>query len=187
MMESLLFIRHAETDLAGRFCGHSDPPVNERGFRQIGELLRALKNERIDAVYSSDLSRSMITADAIGSAFGLSPIPVPELREIDFGEWEALSWQEIESRDRDYARRWSEAFPDLAAPNGESYEAFQSRVLSKVNHLLAAASQRCAAVVTHAGVMRVVLRSLCGFDEQESWNRSKEYCGFFRYESGRTQ
>jgi broad specificity phosphatase PhoE len=39
-MDSLLFIRHAETDLAGRFCGHSDPPVNKRGHRQIKELLR---------------------------------------------------------------------------------------------------------------------------------------------------
>jgi broad specificity phosphatase PhoE len=185
-MANLLFIRHAETDLAGRFCGHSDPPVNERGIRQITELMRVLKNERIDALYTSDLSRSKVTANAIGKAYGLSPIVLPELREIDFGEWEGLNWQEIELRDPVYARRWSEAFPDLAAPGGESFEAFQSRVLDNVNHLLAAASQRCA-VVTHAGVMRVVLRSLCGLDEQEAWDRTREYCGFFRYESGRTQ
>lgn len=184
-MDTLLFIRHAETDLAGRFCGQSNPPVNERGLRQIDDLLKALKNESIDAVYSSDLSRSLITADAIGRPFGLSTIVVPALREIDFGKWEGLSWVEIEARDHAYACRWTEAYPELPAPGGEPFETFQSRVLTEIDRLLAVSSQRCAAVVTHAGVMRVVLRSLCGLDEQEAWERTKAYCGFLRYQSGR--
>jgi broad specificity phosphatase PhoE len=188
MIETLLFIRHAETDFAGRFCGHSDPPVNQRGLRQIEELIEALKIESvgagsIDAIYTSDLSRTLATADAIGRLFGLSPIKVPGLREIGFGEWEGLSWAEIESRDPVYARQWSEAYPNLPAPGGEGFEAFQSRVLSEVNRLLAM-SHRCAAVVTHAGVMRVVLRSLCGLEEQEAWERTKAYCSVCRYQAG---
>jgi broad specificity phosphatase PhoE len=183
-MDTLIFIRHAETNLAGRFCGNSNPPVNERGYRQIEELLKTLKTESLDAVYASDLSRSLTTADAIGKVFGLSPIAVPELREIGFGEWEGLSWAEIESRNQAYARRWSEAYPDLPAPDGEPFTAFQSRVLTEVKRLLAITSQRCVAVVTHAGVMRVVLRSLCGLDEQEVWERTREYCGMFRYQQG---
>lgn len=182
MTGTLLFIRHAETDLAGRFCGHSDPPVNNLGLRQIEELIERLKTESIDAVYASDLSRSLTTANAIGRAFALSPIKIPELREIDFGQWEGLSWQEIEGRDRIYACRWSGAYPDLPAPDGELLDAFQSRVLGVVKHLLAITSHRCAAVVTHAGVMRVVLRSLCGLDDQEAWERTKTYCGLFRYQ-----
>jgi broad specificity phosphatase PhoE len=185
MTDTLLFIRHAETDLAGRFCGHSDPPVNEHGLRQIEELVERLKTESIDAVYASDLSRSLTTANAIGRAFAISPIKVPELREIAFGEWEGLSWQEIESRDRVYASRWSEAYPDFPAPGGELFDAFQSRVLGVVKHLLEITSHRCAAVVTHAGVMRVVLRSLCGLDDQEAWEQTKAYCGLFRYQPNR--
>jgi len=185
MTDTLLFIRHAETDLAGRFCGHSDPPVNKHGLHQIEELIERLRTESIDAIYASDLSRSLTTADAIGRAFALSPVTVPELREIDFGEWEGLSWQEIESRDRVYTCRWSEAYPDLPAPGGELFDAFQSRVLSVVKHLLAITSQGRAAVVTHAGVMRVVLQSLCGLGEQEAWERTKPYCGFFRYQPRR--
>ena len=96
MTDALLFIRHAETDLAGRFCGHSDPPVNERGHQQIEGLLRALENEPIDAIYTSDLSRALMTADTIGKTFRLSPAAVPGLREIDFGDWEGLNWQQIE-------------------------------------------------------------------------------------------
>jgi broad specificity phosphatase PhoE len=185
MIDTLLFVRHAETDLVGRFCGHSDPPVNQRGLRQIEELIEMLRTESIDAIYASDLSRSLTTANALGKVFGLSPIKVPDLREIGFGEWEGLNWQEIESRDRVYARRWSEAYPDLPTPGGEPFEAFQSRVLSEVKHLLEITSQRCAAVVTHAGVMRIVLRSLCGLEEQEAWERTKTYCCVVRYQPRR--
>jgi len=184
-MDTLLFIRHAETDLAGRFCGHSNPPVNGRGRRQIEALLNALKSEPIDSVYASDLARSCETANAIGKTFGLVPVTLPGLREIDFGEWEGMSWSEIEARDREYAQRWSERYPNLPAPRGETFEAFQSRVLTQISLLLAVSAQRCAAVVTHAGVLRVVLRSLCGMDEQEAWERSRAYCSFFRYQRGR--
>ncbi len=186
-MQTLLFIRHAETGLAGRFCGQSDPPVNEQGFRQIEELLKALKNESIDAIYASDLSRALTTAHAIGRKFDLSPIAVPALREIGFGEWEGLSWAEIESRDPGYARQWSEAYPNLTVPGGEPFDAFQSRVLAEIDRLRVISSLKCAAVVTHAGVLRVVLRSLCGLDEQQAWQRTKAYCGFFRYQSGRVR
>jgi broad specificity phosphatase PhoE len=183
-METLLFIRHAQTDLAGRFCGHSNPPVNEAGQRQIEEMLKILKTESIDAVYTSDLARAFATADAIGRTVGCSPVTVPGFREICFGEWEGLSWSEIESRDPDYARQWSDAYPQLAAPGGEPFEAFQTRVLAEVQRILAITSERCAAVVTHAGVMRVVLRSLCGAEEREAWDRTGTYCGFFRYQLG---
>jgi alpha-ribazole phosphatase/probable phosphoglycerate mutase len=184
-MDTLLFIRHAETDLAGRFCGQSDPPINKRGHRQIAELLSSLEGESFDAIYTSDLSRAFTTAAMIGQAFSLSPIAVPGLREISFGEWEGLSWEEIESRDRDSAGAWSQAYPYLPAPGGERFEAFQSRVLTEVNLLLTSSSPGSVAVVTHGGVMRVILRSLCGLDEKEAWERTKAYCGFFRYQSGR--
>ena len=136
-------------------------------------------------MYSSDLSRSVATADAIGAVFGLRPITVGELREIDFGEWEGLSWAEIEDRDQAYARRWSEAYPALPAPGGETFQAFESRVLLQVKQLLRAPKESLAAVVTHAGVMRVVLRTLCRLDEQAAWERTRSYCGFFRYQPER--
>jgi len=92
MRNTLLFIRHAETEMAGRFCGHSDPPVNGRGHRQIEALLDVLRDESIDAIYTSDLERSLTTAKAIAERFQLSTIAVPGLREIYFGDWEGLSW-----------------------------------------------------------------------------------------------
>jgi broad specificity phosphatase PhoE len=186
-MNSLLFIRHAETDLAGRFCGHADPPVNERGIRQINDLLGRLQGERFDAIYTSDLRRAVTTAEAIGDLSGIRPIALPQLREIGFGEWETLTWQEIELRDPGFARQWSEAYPDLPAPRGEPFQEFRSRILSQVDHLMALEPQGCAAVVTHAGVMRIVLRSLCGLDEQEAWSSTQQHCCSFRYAAGGLQ
>jgi broad specificity phosphatase PhoE len=183
-MNTLLFIRHAETDMAGRFCGQSDPPVNERGHRQIQELLKALDGESIDAVYTSDLLRARTTAQAVAEAFGRSPVAVPGFREIGFGEWEGLSWKEIESRDADYARRWSSDFPNLPAPGGETFEMFQSRVLAEVKKLLAAPGPHRTAIVTHGGVMRVVLRTFCGLAEKQAWERTKAYCSHFQYTQG---
>jgi broad specificity phosphatase PhoE len=181
-MSTLLFIRHAETDMAGTFCGHSNPLVNERGHQQIDVLLKALRAEPIDAVYSSDLHRAVITAAALAESLGCPWDTTPALREISFGEWEGLTWPEIETKDAVYARDWSEAYPNLPAPGGESFDAFQSRVLNEVQNLLTLDGY--FAVVTHAGAMRVVLRQLCGFDEKEAWERTGLYCGFFKYTGG---
>jgi broad specificity phosphatase PhoE len=183
-MSTLLFIRHAETDMAGTFCGHSNPPVNARGHQQIHMLLKALNTGPIDAVYTSDLQRAITTADALAKAFACPSATTSALREINFGEWEGLTWPEIETKDAVYAREWSEAYPDLHAPGGESFDAFQARVLDEVHHLLTFNDDGCFAVVTHAGVMRVVLRALCGLDEKEAWERTKLYCGFFKYTDG---
>jgi broad specificity phosphatase PhoE len=173
--------------MAGRFCGHSNPPINDRGHRQIRELVRAMERESIDAVYASDLLRAVTTAKAIAETSGASVLTVPELREIDFGEWEGLTWEEIESRDRAYARKWSSAFPRLPAPGGERFEAFRNRVLNEVKALLAIKGQKCLAVVTHGGVMRVVLRTFCGVSEEQAWERTRGYCSLFRYKPQQRQ
>jgi broad specificity phosphatase PhoE len=180
MTSTLLFIRHAETNLAGRFCGHADPPLNERGLAQIEQLLPKLRTEPIQAVYCSDLTRAASTAQAIADAFGLSPVLLPGIREICFGEWETMNWAEIESRDADYAREWSEKFPLLPAPGGETTAAFEGRVFAEVDRLVR--EPGCAAVVTHAGVMRVILRRLCGADDQQAWEQTRAYCSIVRYE-----
>lgn len=180
-MSGLLFIRHAETNMAGTFCGWSNPHVNARGEEQIRMLVKELETEPINAIYSSDLQRAVTTAEALGGTFSAPLLTRPGLREISFGEWEGLCWKQIEERDATYARRWIEAYPNLPTPGGESFESFRARVLSEVTSLLNLPNPERIAVVTHAGVMRMVLRTLCGVeDEQEAWKRTSSYCCFFR-------
>src|SRR5271165_4550090 len=132
-MSTTFFIRHAETEMAGRFCGQSDPDLNAQGRTQLAALRGLLSAETIDGVYSSDLRRARSTAHAIAATRNIPLTLRPALREIDFGRWEGLSWGQIEQMDPEYARRWVDAYPQLPAPAGESFQAFEARILEEVN------------------------------------------------------
>ena len=175
-MSRVFFIRHAETEMAGRFCGHSDPELNAHGREQAQGLRSLFGREPLACVYSSDLRRAKSTADAMGV-----PVVVrPALREIDFGRWEGLRWEEIERADPEYAREWVDRYPSLTAPGGETFAAFEMRVLGELDWLLD--QRRPIAVVTHGGVLRVVLRRLYGCSDDEAWQRTQPYCCVLTYE-----
>jgi alpha-ribazole phosphatase/probable phosphoglycerate mutase len=178
-MTDLLLIRHAETDMAGTFCGHSDPPVNAAGRQQIVSLVESLRTKRFDAVYTSDLVRASATANALAGAFTVPCFPRPALREIKFGRWEGLTWSEIEAADPTYAAEWLKAFPNLPAPGGEAFEAFEVRVRNEATDLLSQPQHRSIAVVTHAGVIRTILRAFCGINDQQAAEITKTYCSTY--------
>ncbi|RZU40157.1 histidine phosphatase family protein [Edaphobacter modestus] len=180
-MNDLLFIRHAETHMAGTFCGQSDPPVNAAGHRQIQKLAERLRTEPILTVFTSDLQRSVTTARALAESFAIPCITRPALREIDFGKWEGLTWEEIEKLDLTFAMKWLEAFPHMTPPDGESFEIFEARVMAETSYLLSQSESSLIAVVTHAGVMRAILRTLCGLDEKTTWTLTRPHCCTFRY------
>lgn len=167
-MKQLLLIRHAETDMIGTFCGHSDPELNDNGRSQLPGLVKVLSSYPIQRVYSSDLLRAQQTAEAIARHFRAEVCLRNGLREIDFGLWDGLSWEEIESRDPAAARNWVESYPNATAPEGEPFRAFQQRVCKEVESLLAEAPEPYVVVVTHAGFIRVVLTLLCRFTEPDA-------------------
>jgi broad specificity phosphatase PhoE len=174
-MSDILLIRHGATDLAGTFCGHSDPPLNERGRDQVAALIEELVDQRIEAVYSSDLSRAHETAASLAMAKAIPLCSLPSLRELNFGDWEGLKWSEVEANDKQLAERWLVEYPSLAAPNGETAHAFEARVMATVETLLQN-DGRPIAVVSHAGVMRVIMRRIGGCTEDQSFAHTKAYC-----------
>jgi len=184
-MSELLLIRHAETDMAGTFCGHSDPELNARGRAQLAELIDRMSAENIGLVYSSDLRRAQTTGRAIAEAFGVDCRVRPALREIHFGQWEGLTWTEVERRDETYARRWIAEYPLLPAPNGEDFSNFERRILDEVRSMSmeAEAKGRDIAVVTHAGVLRTVLCRLHGRSKDDAWEQTRSYCSIARLNS----
>jgi alpha-ribazole phosphatase len=184
-MSEILFIRHAETNMAGTFCGHSDPELNARGHVQVAELIDRLREEKISVVYTSDLRRAHSTAKAIAEALGVECRVRAALREINFGRWEGLSWKEIEDLDESYAHRWIAGHPRLPAPDGENLRDFESRVLNEVDLLSreAANEGQGIAVVTHAGVIRAVLGILQGCSQEDAWEQTSPYCSVVRYNS----
>lgn len=176
-MTDLLLIRHAQTDMAGRFCGHYDPELNERGRQQLVGMVNMLSEHAIRRVYTSDLRRAKQTAQAIATRFGVKLHVRPGLREIHFGLWEGLSWNEVEARDPILAKDWAKEYPNASAPQGESFQRFLTRARGEIAFLLGEATKSPIAVVTHAGFIRVVLTNLCGVAEQDAWPASTTSIG----------
>jgi alpha-ribazole phosphatase len=161
--------------MAGRFCGHSDPELNERGHQQLAWVVDRLAKYAIQQIYTSDLRRARQTAEAIAAHFRLGFEVRLALREIYFGQWEGLSWNEIEARDPALAKSWAEQHSNSTAPGGESLQQFERRVRAESAFLFAAATEFPIAVVAHAGFMRVLLTKFYGVPEEEAWKVTKEY------------
>lgn len=160
----LLLIRHGEStwNHQHRIQGQLDPPLSEKGRRQAELLAHRLSARRSEAIYASDLKRTLETAVPIEKATGLRVTPMPELREVFLGEWEGLRTEELVQRYPEAWAQWTvEPSWDLV-PGGEGGDAFEERVASAVQSLLDRHAQGEAIVVTHGGVIQVALHRVVG-------------------------
>jgi len=166
----LFLVRHGETAAQEelRYCGHADIPLSERGRGQARSLAGRLSGETFEVIYSSDLRRCLETAEAIAAGRGIPLIPCPELRELDFGLAEGLTFEEIASRFPETARLWREASPRLRFPEGESLEDLFSRI-GRFLERLGRDSFRSAVIVAHDGSLRALLCRLLGEDIAAWW------------------
>jgi broad specificity phosphatase PhoE len=174
-MSCIVLIRHAETELAGRFCGQSDPDLNAAGERTLPSLAEEIAPLEIRRIYSSDLRRASRTAAAIGERIQVSVELRPGLREMHFGLWEGLSWAEIEQQYPHEAELWAREFPTRSAPRGESYRDFVTRVEAEFNMLVCENEGSARAVVTHRGVLQYALTRFFGFTEGDARLRTKRF------------
>jgi len=160
---TILLARHGETDwnAEGRVQGHTDRPLNEAGVAQGLALADELSGERLDAVYASDLTRALDTARAVAEPRGLSVIPVPDLRERNFGTWEGLLDTEILQR-----------FPQAkTGPWGddETQEQLAERVMAALFRIAENHPDGQVLVVSHGGPLRAALRR-CGISSERVAN-----------------
>jgi alpha-ribazole phosphatase len=156
-MVRLILIRHAQTDynLQKRYCGFSNPPLNDKGIEQVKRLAKRLKGLKIDKIYSSDLKRAYQTAQIISKNNSVEKLT--ELREMNFGIFEGLSYQEIMSKYSRIYRKWLRSPQEIVIPEGESLIALTSRVRDILVEILSNNQGRTVAVVTHAGPISIIL------------------------------
>jgi len=156
---TVFLVRHAEStwNAENRWQGQADPPLSESGRAQARLVAQRLRAEPISALYASDLSRALETAQAIGRALHLPPRPEPRLREIDLGVWAGLTRQEIAARYPEEFQAWSEHKP-VRAGGGETFPEMQQRIVSVLEEIVAAHPGETIAVVTHGGAI-TALRS----------------------------
>ena len=147
MPTTLVLVRHGETDWnrERRFQGHADMPLNDTGRRQARELADALRDEGLTAVYTSPLRRASETAGIVADRLGLEAEELEALREIDVGDWQGLTVDEVKTRFPERADvAWRSGWP-----NGETHEQLRARVLPALLDL-AAAPPGCSRPRRHA-------------------------------------
>jgi len=177
-----LLVRHGETDWNRdrRFQGHADPPLNETGREQARALGAELAGERLDAVYSSDLARAHETAEIISARTGARVVLDPDLREIDVGEWQGLTWPEIEQRYPAGVQNWHES--GHGWQSGETYDQLGERVVAALRRIAAEHPAGRVAIVGHGGTVRSVRALVEGRTVAESRRESPAIgnCEVFR-------
>jgi probable phosphoglycerate mutase len=159
-LTNFLLLRHGETEwnLAGRLQGWQDSALSAAGRAQAGALAARLAGERVDAIVASDLGRTRDTAAPIAARLALPLALDAGLRERCYGEFEGMTWAEIERAwPRDY-QRLAARDPEYLVPGGESGAQFRDRVVAALERLARRHAGATVAVITHGGVLGVVYR-----------------------------
>ncbi len=171
----LWLVRHGLTDwnMQQRFCGHRDIPLSAQGRAQALWTAEQLLKESISAIYTSDLVRARETAEIIAR----QRTPAAQIREsaawreIDFGEWEGLTYTQIVEQFKDHLGFFIDP-EHHSPPNGESLANMQQRVkdaLSAIVHSDDLPAVGDAVIVSHGGPLRILLCSILGMSLQRQW------------------
>ncbi len=166
-MTTIYLVRHGATEWndTKRAQGQADIELNEAGFAQAQRAAADLSHIELVAVYSSDLKRAVETARAIADAQGLKVTTDRDLREIDQGEWEGLTVEEIARR---WPDRWGEARHYTTRPGGESPQQVRTRALDAIARIVEANPEGNVVVVSHGGTIRWIAAEALGYDDRRS-------------------
>lgn len=142
--------------------GRSNPPLSENGWRQMRQAVHTLDTPIFTALSSSPLTRCLAFAETLAAELGLALNILPDLREMDFGEWEELTPQQAQALDPVLFGRFQANPAGITPPRGEPFDAFYRRVTAAFDAWLAGLGGGHALLITHAGVMRVLLAQCLG-------------------------
>jgi alpha-ribazole phosphatase len=163
-MTRLYLIRHGQVvgHEQRRYNGHADVALTDLGVEQYHLLKDRLADSHVSACYSSDLTRCRIGAGIICEQFGIEPVHRSELREVNIGIWEGLTWQEIQNR---WPEKWQARLNDLVnyrVPEGENLLDVEARLMPVVQEILERHKGQEILLVGHGGVNRIILLTAIG-------------------------
>ena len=164
----ILLIRHGETDWnrARRMQGHIDIPLNNEGLRQAKVLGAALASEKLDAVYTSDLQRAKLTAQAVADVHQMPLIIDEQLRDRCYGVFEGLMYNEVAQQfPREFAL-WQARDLHARFPAGEreaeTLHDFHQRSVNAVTNIVKNHPAQRLLILTHGGVLDCLYREATG-------------------------
>jgi len=173
----LYLVRHGEViqQGQGKFLGFTDLRLSLRGKKQIRALAEYLKSVSLDQAYTSDLIRTMESAKIICQNREIQPNLCPAFREMNMGDWDGKSWEEIKKK---YPKADPRFFYDLKKfhfPGGENWSQFRNRVLKGMKSLLKEDQGKDILLVAHAGVNRTILAQALGLPFKHMFLMEQSY------------
>jgi broad specificity phosphatase PhoE len=165
----LLLLRHASHAASHqpRFWGSSDIGLTEHGLLEAASLAPLIRSYNPERCFCSPLKRCIETIRPIASL----PVEInPDLREIDFGRWEGMTFAEIEQSDPEAVHQWATYDPGFSFPGGERISDFLTRVRAAAKSFVSC-SEKTVLAVTHAGIIRALI---CHFLDLDP----RQYCLF---------
>ena len=166
----IFLIRHGEThgNVEQLFCGHSETALTPVGVAQAQALGRRLAHVPFTAAYPSDLSRAADTARHALHGRELVLRLDPRLREMHYGDWEALPGKELETSHRDALRAFFQC--RAPAPGGESVAALRARTVQVLREIVNAHRGEQVIVVSHGNAMMALMAELLNLPIEATWS-----------------
>ncbi len=138
------------------FAGHSDFPLTDIGRKQADKCAEALRDEKIDAIYSSDIGRAYDTAKPIAASHSLEIIIHKGLREIYAGEWEGQSFETLNEKYAESFGIWKTDLGRAHPDGGESIAELFDRIIATVAEIAKENEGKTVCITTHATPIRAV-------------------------------
>jgi probable phosphoglycerate mutase len=185
-MSCIILVRHGQTEWnrVERFRGRADVTLNETGLSQAEATGQRVAAEWTpSAVYSSPLSRAVMTAEAIARHFDL-PVQVhPGLADIDYGEWQGLTPDEVRERWPAALHAWYKEPETARIPGGETLAGLRARGMSAVNELAAKHAGQTIVLVGHTVINRIILLGVLGLGNERFWHIKQDTCAINVFEA----
>ncbi|HIE17790.1 MAG TPA: histidine phosphatase family protein [Dehalococcoidia bacterium] len=183
-MTRLVVVRHGRTEWnrVERFRGRVDIDLDEVGIKQAEAAAERIAKLQAAAVYSSPLRRAMTTAEIIARRSNLEAKLLPGLIDIDFGDWQGLSPDEVAARNNELYSKWLGNPHLVEFPGGESLAMVRERASSAVDSLITQHPAETVILVSHKVVCQVLVLILLGLDNSHFWEITQDVCAINLFE-----
>lgn len=158
----LFLIRHGEVESRYHrvFGGRIDMDLSPFGREQARALATYLQRIPFEIIFASPMKRVQQTLAQLIEGQAKAPVILPELREVDFGTWTGLSWEQVGVQFQADAFQWLDHLEDGSISEAETIPHFRQRIDSALRRILADGTGKPVAIVCHGGVIRMILSIL---------------------------
>jgi len=172
-------LRHGEVAAESwAFRGSTDLPLSETGWRQMRGVSASL--DVFDQIATSPLLRCRLFAEELGVSTSTHLITLPDMREMDFGDWENRSFDELEQEYGSLLHRFWQSPVGVQPPGGEAFDAFSQRVIGCWERWIAGDAGARRLLVAHGGVIRVLLAHVLDMPMSALWRLHLPYASWSR-------